>query len=203
LSFTLLSLGSRRSRSTGGAAKRGRGKDGDGGVRAPRARRFLDPNSGGRPLSGRGGAELRQLRNVPSRRPPRGELVMRAFAFLLLATLVACQSPPKEEAPVDRTKLAAEAAATLDDFHAAAAAADGARYFGHFAADGVFLGTDATERWTLDEFRAYAKPHFDAGKGWTYHAKDRHVSVDTKGAYAWFDELLENAKLGTCRGSGV
>jgi ketosteroid isomerase-like protein len=113
-----------------------------------------------------------------------------------------CRSTP-EEAPVNVDALAAEARATLDDFHAAAAAADGARYFGHFAADGVFLGTDATERWTVDAFRAYAKPHFDAGKGWTYTATDRHVDVDAGGAYAWFDELLANAKLGPCRGSGV
>ena len=41
--------------------------------------------------------------------------------------------------------------AVLDDFHAAAAASDEARYFDHFSAEGVFLGTDATERWTLGE----------------------------------------------------
>lgn len=104
---------------------------------------------------------------------------------------------------VDRGVLAAEARGMLDDFHAAAAAADGARYFSHFAADGVFLGTDATERWPVDAFRAYAKPHFDAGKGWTYVARARNVDVDPAGAYAWFDEELESARLGPCRGSGV
>lgn len=104
---------------------------------------------------------------------------------------------------MSRDALVADARATLDDFHAAAAAADGERYFGHFARDGVFLGTDATERWTVDQFRAYAKPHFDKGKGWTYRATERHVDVDASGAFAWFDELLENAKLGACRGTGV
>jgi ketosteroid isomerase-like protein len=108
----------------------------------------------------------------------------------------------KEES-VNKEPLEKEARAVLDDFHAAAAAADGARYFGHFAKDGVFLGTDATERWTVDAFKAYAKPHFDAGKGWTYTPTERHVDVDAEGRYAWFDELLENAKLGVCRGSGV
>jgi hypothetical protein len=127
---------------------------------------------------------------------------VRALALLALVLVAGCATPPKEER-VDREALAAQARATLDDFHAAAAAADGARYFGHFAADGVFLGTDATERWTVDAFRAYAKPHFDAGKGWTYRSLERHVGVDAGGAYAWFDERLENEKLGECRGSGV
>lgn len=67
----------------------------------------------------------------------------------------------------------------------------------------MFLGTDATERWTVEQFRAYAEPHFAAGKGWTYRSTERHVAVDPAGAYAWFDELLDNEKLGTCRGSGV
>jgi ketosteroid isomerase-like protein len=122
---------------------------------------------------------------------------------LVVSSLALGCASSHKEVSVDRNALAAEARATLDDFHAAAAAADGPRYFGHFAADGVFLGTDATERWTKEEFQAYAKPHFDAGKGWTYHATERHVDVDRGGAYAWFDELLANEKLGPCRGSGV
>lgn len=122
--------------------------------------------------------------------------------FAIGSIAVGCGVTPEREL-VDRDKLVADARATLDDFHAAAAAADGPRYFGHFAADGVFLGTDATERWTVDEFRAYARPHFDAGRGWTYRVTARHVAVDSGGAYAWFDEALENAKLGACRGSGV
>jgi hypothetical protein len=128
--------------------------------------------------------------------------VIRCLAVLALAFAAGCATTPREDR-VNRDGLIAEARATLDDFHAAAAAADGGRYFGHFATDGVFLGTDATERWTVEAFRAYAKPHFDAGKGWTYRATERHVDVDAGGAYAWFDEALDNAKLGACRGSGV
>jgi len=129
--------------------------------------------------------------------------VLRACALALIVMTVGCRAAPEEHPLTDKDLLAVEAVATLEDFHAAAAAADGARYFGHFAADGVFLGTDATERWTVDAFRAYARPHFDAGTGWTYTATERHVDVDPAGAYAWFDELLANAKLGPCRGSGV
>ncbi|GIT36535.1 MAG: hypothetical protein Ct9H300mP6_04030 [Gammaproteobacteria bacterium] len=32
----------------------------------------------------------------------------------------------------------------------------------------VFLGTDKTERWTIEEFKTYAKPAFADGHGWTY-----------------------------------
>lgn len=91
----------------------------------------------------------------------------------------------------------------LDDFHQAAAEANGDRYFGHFATNGIFLGTDATERWTVESFKGYAKPHFDQGRGWTYTATERHVYVSDDGQTAWFDERLANANFGECRGSGV
>ncbi len=95
-----------------------------------------------------------------------------------------------------------EIAAALDDFHDAASKADGTRYFDHFAPEAVFLGTDSTERWTLEEFRAFARPYFDQGKGWTYVPKERHITLGPANT-AWFDELLENESYGTCRGSGV
>jgi hypothetical protein len=96
-------------------------------------------------------------------------------------------------------------AATLDAFHAAASKADFNGYFSLFAPDGVFLGTDATERWTVEEFKAYAKPSFDKGHGWTYAAVEgkRFITIADDGKIAWFDELLINAKYGSCRGSGV
>jgi len=94
-------------------------------------------------------------------------------------------------------------AAVLDDWHKAAAAADGERYFGHFAADAVMFGTDATERWSRDEFRVWAKPHFAKGKGWTFKAVKRHVSFSKDGTVAWFDESLDTMNLGPCRGTGV
>ena len=41
---------------------------------------------------------------------------------------------------------AQDVATVLDDWHQAASVADEARYFGHFAPNGIFMGTDATER---------------------------------------------------------
>ena len=91
----------------------------------------------------------------------------------------------------------------LDDFHDAASKADGTRYFSLFAEGAIFLGTDGTERWTVKEFKEYANPFFDQGRGWTYTKKSRHVYFSRNGNTAWFDEVLENAKYGECRGSGV
>ncbi len=92
-------------------------------------------------------------------------------------------------------------ASVLDALHDAASKADGARYFDLFTPDAVFIGTDATERWSLPAFRAYAEPYFAQGKGWTYVPQERHV--DVRGDCAWFDERLDNAKYGATRGSGA
>ncbi len=89
----------------------------------------------------------------------------------------------------------------LDDFHDAAGRADEERYFAHFASDGVFLGTDATERWDLGAFRAYAHPHFARGKAWSFRGVRRRVAL--RGDLAWFEEDLETENLGPARGSGV
>jgi hypothetical protein len=94
-------------------------------------------------------------------------------------------------------------AAVLDDWHEAASVANEARYFGHFAANGVFMGTDATERWTVTEFRAWAKPHFQRKSAWSFKPRDRHVEFSADGKLAWFDEMLDTPNLGVCRGSGV
>jgi hypothetical protein len=64
-------------------------------------------------------------------------------------------------------------------------------------------GTDATERWTVDQFKAYAMPLFSKGKGWTYVPRSRHVQFSPQGDVAWFDEILDNKALGVCRSSGV
>jgi ketosteroid isomerase-like protein len=90
----------------------------------------------------------------------------------------------------------------LDQWHAAAARADFEGYFGYMAPEAVFIGTDATEYWTGEEFKAFAKPYFDKGKAWSFKSVERHVYVDEKAGMAWFDELLDT-QMKLCRGSGV
>lgn len=93
--------------------------------------------------------------------------------------------------------------AMLDAWHLAAARADADSYFSLMAPGAVFLGTDATERWTKEEFRAYAEPYFKKGKAWAFKAVKRHVAYSSDGNTAWFDEDLDTANMGPARGSGV
>jgi len=131
-------------------------------------------------------------------RPLRTSAVL---ACILLAAGCASLHGVRSPRSVESPELVAR---VLDDFHDAAAKADEARYFGHFAPEGVFLGTDATERWTVEEFRAYARPYFSQGRGWTYTVRTREVDVlPGDGSVAFFDEILWNEKWGVCRGSGV
>lgn len=116
----------------------------------------------------------------------------RLFTAALLCLASAAHAGPAEDA-----------SALLDRFHLAASKAQFNEYFGLFTPDGVFIGTDATERWTVEQFKAYAKPHFDKGRGWTYSKVERHINVSADGRHASFDELLDNAGLGRCRGTGV
>lgn len=92
----------------------------------------------------------------------------------------------------------------LDAWHLAAANADEEAYFSHFASDdAVFMGTDATERWSAVAFRAWAKPYFERGRAWSFTSVERHVRVGASGDVAWFDEALDTPNMGPCRGSGV
>ncbi|MEM9860821.1 MAG: nuclear transport factor 2 family protein, partial [Myxococcota bacterium] len=121
----------------------------------------------------------------------------RVPAVLALGLLAGCAA-----SPVRPTEVGTEpVAAVLDDWHDAAAQADMERYFAHFARDGIFLGTDATERWTVDEFRAYARPHFEAGRAWAFRSVRRTIVIE--GHLAYFDEDLATENLGPARGSGV
>lgn len=92
--------------------------------------------------------------------------------------------------------------ARLDILHEMAAGAHFDAYFACYTDDAIFLGTDAGERWTLAQFKDYARPHFSRGQGWTYTPRERHIDFAAPDI-AYFDELLDNAKYGTCRGSGV
>jgi hypothetical protein len=119
---------------------------------------------------------------------------MRTFALLLLASIALAASGQTS---------AQQISAVLDDWHQAASVADEARYFGHFAPNGVFMGTDATERWTVPEFRQWAKAQFKGKSAWSFKPRDRHIDFSSDGKTAWFDEMLDTPNLGLCRGSGV
>ncbi|NQZ28585.1 MAG: nuclear transport factor 2 family protein [Colwellia sp.] len=91
----------------------------------------------------------------------------------------------------------------LNSFHQAAADAKAKPYFDLFSDDAIFLGTDASERWSKDEFKAFVVPYFSKGTGWLYTPTERNISLLKAGQVAFFDELLSSEIYGTCRGSGV
>jgi ketosteroid isomerase-like protein len=125
----------------------------------------------------------------------------RIAGFVIATGALACAASPSRS-PAS-TPSSEAVGAMLDDWHAAAARADEAAYFSHFTKNGVFLGTDATERWGVAAFRAYAHPHFAKGKAWSFHATHRTIAWSTSGDVAWFDEELATERLGPARGSGV
>ncbi len=92
---------------------------------------------------------------------------------------------------------------SLDQFHHAAAEANASVYLGLLTSDAIFLGTDASERWTKKQFTEFVLPHFNQGNGWLYQVKERNISLIKHSKVAFFDEILENQKYGFCRGSGV
>lgn len=99
----------------------------------------------------------------------------------------------------------------LDAFHLAAENHNLKDYFGCFHRNGTFLGSDAKENWTVDEFVEFSKPHFISGSGWTYRPilGSRKFNLiggwnENTAAIATFDELVKSKGLGiTCRGSGT
>lgn len=90
----------------------------------------------------------------------------------------------------------------LDAWHKAAAEANFEKYFDLMTEDAIFIGTDATENWDIEEFKKFSKPYFDKGKAWIFKEIERNIYVDSNRKTAWFDELLDT-HMGICRGSGV
>ncbi len=126
------------------------------------------------------------------------EIVIVTACFLLSSNLYIHASTEDFDISDDKHILID---ALLDGLHRDAHEGNFKPYFDRFSADAVFLGTDKNERWTIEEFKAYAKPAFADGHGWTYDLVERNW--EGVGDIRWFDEILFNEKLGHCRGTGV
>ncbi len=90
----------------------------------------------------------------------------------------------------------------MDAWHHAAAVADEDIFFGSMTPDGIYLGTDASERWLRDDMREWSKKYFERETAWAFTPHDRQVYLSADGQTAWFEELLDTW-MGVCRGSGV
>lgn len=126
-------------------------------------------------------------------------LISLCLSVFLLASCASTPARTNREQRVDRESVGM----VLDAWHADASAGNFDSYFDAMTDDGVFLGTDATERWDKEQFMGYAREPFSDGSGWTYLPTDRFVAFDDDRSTAWVDELLTNAKYGTLRGTAV
>jgi ketosteroid isomerase-like protein len=123
---------------------------------------------------------------------------MKRTYLILLSTLLFSCKPCEKQLQSEKQIINS----VLDNWHEAAAAANFENYFNLMTDDAIFIGTDATENWNKTAFQAYAKPHFDKGKAWSFRAIERNIFFSPNGKTAWFDELL-NTQMKICRGSGV
>ena len=89
------------------------------------------------------------------------------------------------------------AAQVLDLLNQYSSDADWDNYFALYRKDGIFIGTDASERWGMAEFEHYSRPT----KGWRYDLTERHLIQH--GDVILFDELLNSPAYGVSRGTGT
>jgi ketosteroid isomerase-like protein len=112
------------------------------------------------------------------------------FSFTLLSCAQSSQAPQSDVAAINEV---------LDSYHQAAANGEWDIYFDLMSDDGVFIGTDAGERWVKQEFRQYSS----GSNGWIYTPQQRNINITPDGSSAWFDEALLSQSYGGSRGTGV
>ncbi|NHZ98271.1 nuclear transport factor 2 family protein [Massilia sp. CCM 8734] len=116
--------------------------------------------------------------------------------FLFIVSLGACAQASDPAAPYTK-----QINAFIDEWHDDAAHARPA-YFDKMAKHGVYIGTDKTELWNRDQFKAWARRFFDKGSAWSFKATRRNVYMSADKKFIWFDELLDT-QMGVCQASGV
>lgn len=104
-----------------------------------------------------------------------------------------CVDPDESEMIID---------SLVNAWHHAAAVADEKTFFGFMSEDGIYIGTDASERWLRDELAEWSKKYFDRDAAWDFKPLSRNVRIGPGGRIAWFDELLDTW-MGPCRSTGI
>lgn len=115
--------------------------------------------------------------------------------ILLIAT--SCSSYQKIET-LDKNAIET----TLNSWHKAVAEFQFETYFDLMTDEAVFVGTDATEVWSKQQFMAFCKPYFDKKQTWDFKPISRNIYLQKSSQTAHFDEVLDTW-MGLCRGSGV
>ena len=129
---------------------------------------------------------------------------MRKATYLIAILIVFSNCVDKKEKKAIGTLNSEKEAinTVLNFWHKNAAEANFENYFNSMSDKSIFIGTDVSENWSLQEFKDFSKPFFDQGKAWDFTPLERNIYVYDNGELAWFDELLDTW-MGVCRGSGV
>lgn len=90
----------------------------------------------------------------------------------------------------------------MDNWHKDAKDANFEKYFDAMDTQSVFIGTDANEVWSKNEFKNFSKPYFEKGTTWGFKNLKRNIYIHSSHKIVWFDEILDTW-MGICRGSGV
>jgi len=90
----------------------------------------------------------------------------------------------------------------LNNWHQAAAKADELVFFDSMDENGIYIGTDATECWSRQEFYDWALKYFDRETAWDFTPVSMNIYFSKDGKTVWFNELLDTW-MGVCRGSGT
>jgi hypothetical protein len=126
---------------------------------------------------------------------------MKRFLMLMAALLIALPAFAADSHA--DAALARQVNAFVDAWHDDAANARMA-YFDKMAPDGVYIGTDRSELWQRDAFKAWGRKYFEGRKSaWAFKATRRNVYASEDGKLIWFDELLDTPNMGHCMASGV
>jgi len=129
-------------------------------------------------------------------------MIKYCFLFVCIAMFLNCVPNDKVAKKVDSTSEKELINTVLNSWHKSAAEANFEAYFNAMSNESIFIGTDASENWTLTEFKNFSKPYFDKGKAWSFKPLNRNIFINNTAKIAWFDELLDTW-MGVCRGSGV
>ena len=126
---------------------------------------------------------------------------LKTKLFIIILFAIILKSGHCQNKMVNDSLLTISVNEFVNNWHMNATEADEA-YFEKIDDNGIYIGTDATELWTKDEFYTWSKKYFDNGKAWSFTTLERNVYFSNDGLFVWFDELLDTG-MGNCRASGV
>jgi hypothetical protein len=122
-------------------------------------------------------------------------IAMRLLLAVLIGLAAGCQQRPSD------AEFTAQVNGFVDAWHDDAAHARPA-FFDKIASDGIYIGTDKTERWAREAFREWAKPAFARPVAWAFTPLHRNVQFSPDRRFIWFDEQVRSS-MGVLQASGV